>query len=452
MSPEQCLGEALDVRSDLYSLGATAFFMFSGRYPFDGKTPTEILAKHVTEPAPQLASIGRSVPRRLASIVDRCLAKDPAHRPADANVVAEQLGVALEQRRELPVALRSFVKRARLNGAGTLTAGTILLPSSIAVSAWFGVTAGWLTFALGALGGPMAYVVHAARRLLLMGFEHADVAPVFKAETEQAREELGGGLAQAESRFERFLRRVAKVSWPAYGASIALFILREMGSILPWLYKTPSWPFAWFYGITGAAAILSLVGLLVVGGRRRDIDTEFWSRFWMGRMGRGAFAIARKLVRSQDRATAMTHRATELSLGMAADQLFQSLPKATRDALGNFPEVLRSLQDNAQALRERSDRLQEALNYAGDASSSPEYADVRATRDHVRAKLGEVVAALETIRLNLLRLHAGSATVEGLTTHLHLAAEMSEDVGRLISAQGQVERYLIPSAATPTPA
>ena len=101
MSPEQALGRQLDARSDLYGLGATAFFAFSGRFPFEGSTPTEVLAKQVTEPAPPLGSLGVAVPRRIAGLVDRCLSKDPEQRPASAQALAEQLGFALEQRREL---------------------------------------------------------------------------------------------------------------------------------------------------------------------------------------------------------------------------------------------------------------------------------------------------------------------------------------------------------------
>src|SRR5687767_14587296 len=140
MSPEQALGaQHIDARSDLYSLGATAFYAFSGKLPFEGKTATEILAKHVTEAAPSLTSLGLTVPRKLALLIDRCLAKEPEHRPATAQALAEQLGMALEQRREMPAALRAFVKRSgRLNGGGTLIAGIALLTGSVAVSAYFG--------------------------------------------------------------------------------------------------------------------------------------------------------------------------------------------------------------------------------------------------------------------------------------------------------------------------
>jgi serine/threonine-protein kinase len=149
----------------------------------------------------------------------------------------------------------------------------------------------------------------------------------------------------------------------------------------------------------------------------------------------------------------MTHRATELSLGMAAEQLFESLPKESRQALGNLPALLRRLEGDAQSLRARYDEVQEALGDGGDAAASAEYAEVRAARDAIHARLGDAVGALETIRLNLLRLHAGSVTVAGLTTHLGLAAAVSADVERLIAAQEEVEQLVrFPRAMPATPA
>jgi serine/threonine-protein kinase len=127
---------------------------------------------------------------------------------------------------------------------------------------------------------------------------------------------------------------------------------------------------------------------------------------------------------------------------MAAEELFDSLPSETQRALGDLPVILRRLQDDAQALRTRYDDLQEALSNAGTSASSAELDDVRATRDSIHAKLGEAVGALETIRLNLLRLHAGSATIDGLTTHLGFAAEVSDQLARLIAAHEEVEQTI----------
>ena len=447
MSPEQALGKQLDVRSDLYGLGATAFYAFSGRFPFDGKTATEILAKQVTQPAPPLASLGLSVPRKLATIVDRCLAKEPEHRPASAQTLAEQLGVALDQRRELPAALRAFVKRSgRLNGGGTLLAGMALLPASIAVSAWFGGAAGFTAFLLGFTAAPFAYLTAQARRLMLLGFAHDDLSPAFKGELEQAREELSVEQRRGATTMEHLLKRGAQLSATVFVPSAALSL--AFGGVVGF-----SRAVIMTMIFSGTAATLLTLGLVARMERHRDVDTEFWSRVWMGRIGRAAFALAKKLLGNRRRQTAITHRATELSLGMAAEQLFESLPKESQRALGDLPALLRRLQDDAQLLRKRYDELHEALGGAGDLSTSNQYSELGAMRDSVHAKLGDTVGALETIRLNLLRLHAGSATVDGLTTHLGLAAVVSEEVERLIAAHEEVERTIrFPAQRVPTPA
>src|SRR6266436_1881993 len=139
MSPEQALGEVVDARSDLYSLGIVGYFACSGTLPFEGEKATEVLAKQVTEPAPPLASVAPGVPRRLAQAIDRCLAKEPADRPDGPAALAEQLSHALEQRRELPVALRAFVKHdARLDGSGVLLYAFAMLLVAPLVGFWTG--------------------------------------------------------------------------------------------------------------------------------------------------------------------------------------------------------------------------------------------------------------------------------------------------------------------------
>jgi serine/threonine-protein kinase len=444
MSPEQALGREVDARSDLYGVGATAFYAFSGRVPFEGKSVTQVLAKQVTEAAPPLASLGLTVPRKVAAIVDRCLAKDPEHRPPNAESLAEQLSVALERRRELPAALRAFVKRqGRLNGGGTLIAAASLLPVSMGVSATFGGVAGFLTFGLGLTVAPLAYFVAAARRLTLQGFAHHDIGPAFASELEQAAEELNLGKLAKRSRLERLLSGAARVSGVLAAASGLTAVTTEgVPQFFAISVMIPAW----------SATIFSAIGVLALRQRHRDVDTEFWSKIWQGRVGKLAFSIARKLTGNRATPSAVTHRATELSLGMAAEQLYESLPKETRRELGDLPGVMRRLQEDAQLLRRRLEAMQEALGDARDAASAESYAEVRQARDAVQAKLGEAVGALETIRLNLLRLHAGSTTVQGLTTHLGVAAEVSEQVERLVAAHEEIDRSLrLPREGAPTP-
>src|ERR1700737_4851668 len=91
MSPEQVLGERVDGRSDVYSLGVVAFKTVTGRLPFDGKSATAVLVEHVTKEAPKVRSIGPGVPEMLGTIIDRCLAKDPAARYQTAGEMAAAL-------------------------------------------------------------------------------------------------------------------------------------------------------------------------------------------------------------------------------------------------------------------------------------------------------------------------------------------------------------------------
>ncbi len=449
MSPEQALGGEIDARSDLYGLGATAFYVFSGRLPFEGKTSTEILAKQVTEPAPPLGSLGISVPRKLAHLVDRCLAKEPDSRPQSADALAEQLGVALEQRRELPAALRAFVKRTgRIEGGGKLIYVVSVIPLSLLVAAAVGGVAGFATYVAGMMVGPLLFGIDAARRLGALGFTQADLTPAFKVELELSREERAADYARRRTFVEFMLSSTARV----FGTFSAVALPVTLAGLLFPSSRPLAQAALPVTEVFVIGALASGVAYLAALQLRRDVDTEFWQRVWTGRFGKFFFSVAKRLRSGRTVATAMTHRATELSLGMAAEQLYESLPKDTRAALHDLPPLLRRLQADAQSLRQRYDQLQEALAEAGTAAADDAYASARETRDLIGAKLGDAVGALETIRLNLLRLHAGSATVEGLTTHIGLAADVSAEVDRMIAAQDEMEAHLrFPGIAEPTP-
>jgi serine/threonine-protein kinase len=167
------------------------------------------------------------------------------------------------------------------------------------------------------------------------------------------------------------------------------------------------------------------------------VDVVFWRRVWTGPFGRMSFTLARRLGAQRDSQPAMTHRATELSLSLAAEQLFDSLPKATRESLRDVPPALKQLQHDSIALRRRLGQLEEVL-----ASLPPDddrAAVLRAERDAVATRMRNAVSALEVLRLNLLRLHAGAIGVDGVTTHIGLALEASDHVARHVEARDEVE-------------
>lgn len=84
MSPEQCLGQRVGARSDLYSLGVLLYEMLAGRPPFIDPLQSALLVKQATAPAPPLPRLRPDIPRSLALAVHSLLAKRSEDRPRTA--------------------------------------------------------------------------------------------------------------------------------------------------------------------------------------------------------------------------------------------------------------------------------------------------------------------------------------------------------------------------------
>ncbi|HEX8946274.1 MAG TPA: serine/threonine-protein kinase [Gemmatimonadaceae bacterium] len=94
LSPEQVSGNAVDARSDIYSLGVVGFLALSGRFPFDGQLASAVLIAHVTKSPPLLHTVSPDTPRELCDVIDRCLAKDPSERFQSCAELLEALASA----------------------------------------------------------------------------------------------------------------------------------------------------------------------------------------------------------------------------------------------------------------------------------------------------------------------------------------------------------------------
>jgi tRNA A-37 threonylcarbamoyl transferase component Bud32 len=92
MSPEQAAGNAhADPRSDIYSLGAVAFFLLTARPPFTNRTAQQMMAAHIYEGAPPVSAYRPKVDESLEDVVRRCLNKSPADRFQSAEALAGAL-------------------------------------------------------------------------------------------------------------------------------------------------------------------------------------------------------------------------------------------------------------------------------------------------------------------------------------------------------------------------
>jgi serine/threonine-protein kinase len=92
MSPEQASGLRTDQRSDIYALGAVAYYLLTGRAPFTGENALSVMIAHARDVARPPTALRRDIPADLERVVLRCLAKDPADRYSDAASLKQALG------------------------------------------------------------------------------------------------------------------------------------------------------------------------------------------------------------------------------------------------------------------------------------------------------------------------------------------------------------------------
>ena len=445
MSPEQAKAGAVEARSDLYSLACVGFYALSGKVPFTGVSSSAILVQHVSEPAPPLVSVAPHAPPAVASALDRCLRKDPEQRFSGGEAFADALRTELETDREVPVPLRVFIKQSREwehTLAWTGLGMSFVVPTLIAAIVG-GAPLGTILSIASAAGVlasiPILTLVRAVRRLLSSGFTRADATVAFVRDIERKEEEYRFQVGDRVTWIDR-LARAIKLGGFALGALLLpAGIITDADALVI---------------MTVASFDAGIAALLVQELRARargDVMGERWLRFWKSKPGRGMFKLGGlKLKRVAPALSAGAHRPTEVVIGLEADRLFEELPKETRKTLEGLPETVRALEEDAQAMRRQVAEMDAILAEIGDDDPSRPSAAERArvresvedTRDAAGKKLREAVAALETLRLGLLYMHAGSGTVESLTIELKVAKGLSSDMEDLLAGHREVERIL----------
>ncbi|MDX1493487.1 MAG: serine/threonine-protein kinase [Longimicrobiales bacterium] len=451
MSPEQAKGAPVDGRSDLYSLAAVGFFAVSGRAPFEGGKPSEILGRHVAEPAPPLTSVVPGVSPVLAGVVDRCLRKDPERRFLGGESVADALAQEAVFERQLPVPLRVFIKNLRrlTQSAGSLGIVMLLFLGPMFVAFLFStglpaaMVASWvLALFAAAFAGSAAWQ---ARKLIKAGFTLEDARLALLEDVNRRNEELRFEVGPRKTGFDAVLNGLTTGLLAT--ALIAMMMIMILGVESDLLWQLFGWTF-------GGGVLTGLVRA-ARASRRADLVGERWLRIWSGKIGDLLYAAGGLGLDEAPSSASGIRRSTEVALGLAAARLYEELPRETRRELSSLPETVRRLETDARTLRSQVKELNAVLNElgedaAGEGADAREKVrrDVEATRNAAEERLREVVAALETIRVGLLRMHAGESVTHSVTMDLETAQGLSGDMDSLLEGHREVERLLARRRAT----
>jgi serine/threonine-protein kinase len=439
MSPEQAGSEAVDGRSDLYSLGVVGYLAVSGRLPFEAPSLPALLVRQATEAPPGVLRVAPGLPPALAAAIDRCLARDPAGRFPDGEALAAALAPAPEARPALPPALRAWLAARNpllvpylgwSGGFGVLTLGNLI--SWVTGNRPDGPADIVLLAAIAAL--PLLPIVgfhlYQARRQFRAGHTLADLRGAIAVGRRERAEAAALVPDEQEVRSHRVLR-IATLAGAAW--LLGVFALVVQGTLNE--NKTnPIYVIVPLFLTALLGAVSNALDVQFIPTRIREWwQTGIRDRLWSGRAGEW---LAQRLG-APERSRAVDRgafRPTEVVLGVAAGDLFAALPPAYREQLAGLPPTIAALEARAAEARAEIDML------AMLAPSGSGEADLLAGRRRAAAThLSESVAALEGIRLDLLRLHADAGDLAPLTTLIDAARLLGEDVDRLADARRDLD-------------
>ncbi len=293
MSPEQASGDVLDGRSDLYSLGLVALFAASGRSLMSGETTQKILVRQLTESLPPAAALRPDLPPALASAIDRCTAKDPVERFANAESLVEAIDAAQLGEREIPLAIRLFT--TEIATVSMIVVGVTLfltaLTSRLMTRDMSQVdTLLPIVLFAGVLVTRALTTVAELRRIVAEGFTTNDVLEGMRrvlGEGARRRAELGANPRVVQ-------RRRQTVRW-----AFALLALAIGFVTIAWYSRVPLGPGRWdtpLWGRTLVFSGLALLGtgfvLLVRSPFRALPSARLFRAVWLGPIGRFALGVA----------------------------------------------------------------------------------------------------------------------------------------------------------------
>ena len=395
VAPELFAGGAPSSASDLYALGVTAWMVFAGRRPFEGMEGAALVAQQAQGPAPSLATVAPRLSARLVAAIDRTLERDPARRWGDAESFATELGAAQALRVAVPAPLRRFVLESRslteqaafgLAGAAAAWAGLIILFGWNDLAGFIFHPIALLLAMFGGLR--LSEVVAQARELAGQGWGQAAAVAADRVETIDS--DPRPGVLVAPMRHPRLVLGLGALKTVAAALVVKFWTGNDVVSIVA----------------AAAMILLPAVTAVQLWRIRTEGRPTLWSKMLAGRVGRWIFRLA-GIGLAKRTAAPVPGEPTALALGASIEALYAALPDDERRRLAAVPDLAARLQ--ARALTRSPERT-------------------------------PAVAALETLRLDILRLQAGTITEPELTADLEAVRRLGEDVDRVVAANAVIAK------------
>ncbi len=396
MSPEQCAGDDVDGRSDIYSLGIIGYYVLTGAVPFSGGDVRSILTRHIATVPRAIRDVRPDLPPHLADTITRCLAKDREDRFATAEALSQALEESMDAPRRVPLAIRTYLRRFRR------PQWEMLLLASVTCAAAFGIGQmvlrgrGGLTneaLIAGAVLGLVWLVFtefRETRALVRAGYGHSDLMRALRAEREAERREIWASSDDPAPDPVRIrgMRVVFVTGVLATLALLATAVALQPG--LPMLEAMMRMPLR-FVAPLAVAVIVAIAGGARLILARATLFGDVFIRLWDSRLMRGAFALAGLRVERAE--SSRGDRPTEVAVGSAVLALLDSLDPSVASELAEIAGLSHGLEERARQLR-------------SEITDHPSLG--------LERQLSDAVALLEAFRIGLLRLGGDAPDRAGL--------------------------------------
>jgi eukaryotic-like serine/threonine-protein kinase len=283
MSPEQASGDTVDGRSDLYSLGLTAFFALTGETAMAAESTGKVLARQIAEQPPSIHARRPDVPQALSDAIDHCLQKDPDARFPSAEALVETLDAAQLSGPEVPLAVRML-------GHELATLSLIVIGGALVAIAMIRITSQRgladldimlpVVLLMGVILTRVLQTLSEARRVMRSGFSVPDVRKGLMSlmdERQQRRDEL---MLDARTHLARKRTVVAALAQLAMVPLLAYLAFGFRTEVRPgYHHVAPAGAILIF-----TAAILLGMGfvLLIRSPFRMSAGERLFRRFWLG--------------------------------------------------------------------------------------------------------------------------------------------------------------------------